>query len=63
VLFDGPAASADAMRRRLADQMGPLVALVTPNPHYDLNRLVVERTVSTNTAAAGGNASLMSLGD
>jgi len=63
VLFDGPAAAADAMRTTLADLPGPLVPLSVPAPHYDLSRLVVERTISTNTAAAGGNARLMSLGD
>jgi RHH-type proline utilization regulon transcriptional repressor/proline dehydrogenase/delta 1-pyrroline-5-carboxylate dehydrogenase len=31
-------------------------------PHY-LTRLTVEKTISNNTAAAGGNASLMSLSD
>ena len=30
---------------------------------YNLHRLVVERAVSVNTTAAGGNASLMSIGD
>ncbi|WP_321573669.1 bifunctional proline dehydrogenase/L-glutamate gamma-semialdehyde dehydrogenase PutA [Nitrogeniibacter aestuarii] len=63
VLFDGAVATADAMRRQLAEGEGGLVPLVTPSPHYDLMRLVVERTVTVNTTAAGGNASLMSLGD
>ena len=34
----------------------------TAAPDYDLAWLVHERAVSTNTAAAGGNASLMSIG-
>ncbi len=29
---------------------------------YDLNFLLEERSISTNTAAAGGNASLMTIG-
>jgi RHH-type transcriptional regulator, proline utilization regulon repressor / proline dehydrogenase / delta 1-pyrroline-5-carboxylate dehydrogenase len=28
---------------------------------YDLHRLVIEKVVSVNTTAAGGNAALMSL--
>jgi len=31
-------------------------------PHY-LHRFATERTLSVNTTAAGGNASLLSLGD
>jgi delta 1-pyrroline-5-carboxylate dehydrogenase len=30
--------------------------------HLHLERLLIERVVSVNTAAAGGNASLMTLG-
>jgi RHH-type proline utilization regulon transcriptional repressor/proline dehydrogenase/delta 1-pyrroline-5-carboxylate dehydrogenase len=43
----------------------PLVgvtALVPGEGRVPLERLVLERTVSANTAAAGGNASLMTLG-
>ena len=29
---------------------------------YDVNRLLEECSISTNTAAAGGNASLMTIG-
>ncbi|WP_332673789.1 trifunctional transcriptional regulator/proline dehydrogenase/L-glutamate gamma-semialdehyde dehydrogenase [Aromatoleum sp.] len=62
LLFDGPDASADAWRRRLAARDGPIRALVRPQPIYDPARLVVERSLSINTAAAGGNASLMAMG-
>ena len=62
VLIDGPDALVDAWRRRLAARDGPILPLLRPTPGYDLCRLVHERTVSINTAAAGGNASLMALG-
>lgn len=63
VLFDGADEEADAWRRRLAARDGPNLPLVRPQPKYDLARLVVERSVSIDTAAAGGNASLMAMTD
>ena len=62
VLFEGPETEADALRVRIAARKGPIVQLLQPNPDYDLARLVHERTLSINTAAAGGNASLMAMG-
>ncbi|MGH8796388.1 MAG: aldehyde dehydrogenase family protein, partial [Caldimonas sp.] len=53
--------------RRLAERAGPIVALhpiafdAAAAP-FALERLMVERTLSVNTAAAGGNASLMTIG-
>jgi RHH-type proline utilization regulon transcriptional repressor/proline dehydrogenase/delta 1-pyrroline-5-carboxylate dehydrogenase len=53
---------------RLAQRDGPIVALLACTPGdrrrgaIALERLFVERTLSVNTAAAGGNASLMALG-
>ncbi|AXK40617.1 trifunctional transcriptional regulator/proline dehydrogenase/L-glutamate gamma-semialdehyde dehydrogenase [Crenobacter cavernae] len=63
LLFDGVAAEAAALRQRLATREGALVSLVTANDEgeWNLHRLIVERAVSVNTTAAGGNASLMSL--
>ena len=62
VLFAGDAAAATALRRKLADQGGPLVPLIVAGDGgYDVIRLFVERTVTVNTTASGGNASLLSL--
>jgi RHH-type proline utilization regulon transcriptional repressor/proline dehydrogenase/delta 1-pyrroline-5-carboxylate dehydrogenase len=48
----------------LAQRSGPIVTLTTlpTGSPVPLARLVAERSISTNTAAAGGNASLMTLG-
>ncbi|ENO96453.1 bifunctional proline dehydrogenase/pyrroline-5-carboxylate dehydrogenase, partial [Thauera phenylacetica B4P] len=62
VLFDGSETEADALRVRVASRTGPILQLLQPTPDYDLSRLVHERTLSINTAAAGGNASLMAMG-
>ena len=57
-----------AWSRRLAQRDGPIVGLQCAPPGmraataFALDRLLVERTVSVNTAAAGGNASLMTIG-
>jgi len=52
--------------RRLAARAGPIVALhVLPADRagaFEIERLMIERTLSVNTAAAGGNASLMTIG-
>ncbi len=68
-LFEGEAeALADAMRR-LAARPGPIVRLQALTParlaageDYNLADLVEECAIATNTAAAGGNASLMAIG-
>ena len=65
VLHTGDAASfADAVRA-IASRAGPIVgvhAFDASAGMLHLERLLVERVVSVNTAAAGGNASLMTLG-
>ncbi len=61
VLFAGSATEANAVRARLADQDGPIVPFLTDAGGYDESRLVVERTITINTTASGGNASLLSL--
>lgn len=62
VLFDGDAEALVALQQALAAQAGPVVTV-----HRWDDRMTVplaaltERSVSTNTAAAGGNATLMAL--
>jgi len=64
VLFAGSRADLLAIARRLAGREGPIVPIYLANSdgRYPLEFLVRERCVSTNTAAAGGNASLMTIG-
>jgi RHH-type proline utilization regulon transcriptional repressor/proline dehydrogenase/delta 1-pyrroline-5-carboxylate dehydrogenase len=69
VLFEGDADALLALNCRLAGRDGPIIQVqaVTPTglaagDDYDLDRLLEECSISTNTAAAGGNASLMSIG-
>ena len=62
VLFAGDASAAAILRRTLADREGALVPLlVAREGGYDADRLLIERTVTVNTTASGGNASLLSL--
>ena len=52
------------MQHTLAQRPGPIVGLTVMAPGsttVPLERLLVEHSVSVNTAAAGGNASLMVL--
>ena len=46
----------------LAVRPGPIVQIVCGEPEFRLERLVKEKCISINTAAAGGNASLMTIG-
>jgi RHH-type proline utilization regulon transcriptional repressor/proline dehydrogenase/delta 1-pyrroline-5-carboxylate dehydrogenase len=65
VLQHGVQADWLATAALLAARPGPIVALtgLAPGePRVPLERLVIERSLSINTAAAGGNASLMTLG-
>ena len=69
VLFEGDAQSLRAVDKRAAGLDGALVAvhalradeLARGVPDYPLEWLLEERSVCTNTAAAGGNASLMAI--
>jgi RHH-type proline utilization regulon transcriptional repressor/proline dehydrogenase/delta 1-pyrroline-5-carboxylate dehydrogenase len=66
VLHTGPQAEALALAQVLAQRPGPLVIWAPwPLPGHEAPAwevLLHERSVSVNTAAAGGNASLMTLG-
>jgi RHH-type transcriptional regulator, proline utilization regulon repressor / proline dehydrogenase / delta 1-pyrroline-5-carboxylate dehydrogenase len=49
----------------IAERAGPIVGVHAFDPHagrLHLERLLIERVSSVNTAAAGGNASLMTIG-
>ena len=64
VLHAGGPESLRALQQRLQARAGPLLAVVhmdSDDASVPLERLLVERVVSTNTAAAGGNAALMAL--
>ncbi len=65
VLHHGSAQALREVSRRVAERAGPIVAVIglpAGEVAVPLERLIVERAVSVNTAAAGGNASLMTIG-
>ena len=65
VLHQGSLDERRALLLRVAGRDGPLVslhALLPGDESMPLERLLIERVVSVNTAAAGGNASLMTVG-
>ena len=68
VLMHGGAEQIAEGSRRLAQRDGPIIGLVANSAGmhdaaaFPLDRLYVEHTLSVNTAAAGGNASLMTIG-
>jgi RHH-type proline utilization regulon transcriptional repressor/proline dehydrogenase/delta 1-pyrroline-5-carboxylate dehydrogenase len=64
VLLHGDAAQLAEVQARLARRDGPVIGVERLDPGataVPLERLVVERALSVNTAAAGGNASLMTM--
>ena len=66
VLYDGPPSGLLTLLAELAGRPGPIVPVFVPDGSaagYPLEWLVREQATSTNTAAAGGNASLMALTD
>ena len=65
VLHHGTPDETRAVLRRIAARPGPIVGVHAFAPGEEslpVERLLVERVVSVNTAAAGGNASLMTVG-
>jgi RHH-type proline utilization regulon transcriptional repressor/proline dehydrogenase/delta 1-pyrroline-5-carboxylate dehydrogenase len=69
VLFEGDSDALRFLSRRVAGRPGPIVSVqglstdaVAQGQSYVLDRLLAERSISINTAAAGGNASLMTIG-
>ena len=61
-LVEGGADALLAAQRAAALREGPIVPVIALGADIDLDRLLEERSVSVNTAAAGGNASLMTIG-
>ena len=59
VLFDGGGEALIALNKQVADRPGPIL-MVQTKP-YGREWLLEETSVSTNTAAAGGNATLMAI--
>jgi RHH-type proline utilization regulon transcriptional repressor/proline dehydrogenase/delta 1-pyrroline-5-carboxylate dehydrogenase len=62
VLFEGGRDALIALNRRIAAREGAIVQ-VQVGGDYDLDRLLAEQSVATNTAAAGGNAALLAIKD
>jgi RHH-type proline utilization regulon transcriptional repressor/proline dehydrogenase/delta 1-pyrroline-5-carboxylate dehydrogenase len=69
VLFEGDGDALRAWNERIAAREGPILGVqgltsddLAAGAAYALEQLLAERSVSVNTAAAGGNASLMSIG-
>ena len=64
-LHSGDDAQGRELALAIAAREGPIVGVHAFDPHsgrLHLERLLVERVASVNTAAAGGNASLMTIG-
>ncbi|OGB51862.1 MAG: trifunctional transcriptional regulator/proline dehydrogenase/L-glutamate gamma-semialdehyde dehydrogenase [Burkholderiales bacterium RIFOXYD12_FULL_59_19] len=69
LLFEGDGDALQALLPQVAQRAGALVRIESLTPaqlaagaHYDLSALMHEQSISTNTAAAGGNAQLMTMG-
>jgi len=69
LLFEGDADDLQALALQVAQRTGPLVriesltsAQLASGTCYDISALMHEQSISTNTAAAGGNAQLMTMG-
>ena len=61
-IVEGGAETLLAAQRAAAARNGAIVPVISADFDIDLDRLLEERSVSVNTAAAGGNASLMTIG-
>jgi RHH-type proline utilization regulon transcriptional repressor/proline dehydrogenase/delta 1-pyrroline-5-carboxylate dehydrogenase len=62
VLFAGEATQAARLREAFARDGGPIVPVIERcDGGYDADRLTVARTLTVNTTASGGNASLLSM--
>lgn len=69
VLFEGDTDELKKINMRIAARSGPIAIVqsrsadaLASGDHYRIDMLLNEQSISTNTAAAGGNASLMTIG-
>ncbi|WP_332608691.1 trifunctional transcriptional regulator/proline dehydrogenase/L-glutamate gamma-semialdehyde dehydrogenase [Achromobacter sp. ESBL13] len=69
VLFEGDGDALQALNQRIAQRPGAILSVhgltsdaLAAGASYVPERLLTERSISVNTAAAGGNASLMTIG-
>ncbi|UAY92360.1 trifunctional transcriptional regulator/proline dehydrogenase/L-glutamate gamma-semialdehyde dehydrogenase [Pectobacterium polaris] len=65
VIYHGDADRLRQLSEALAERDGPIIqplGYAQGDTHVQLERLLTERSLSINTAAAGGNASLMTIG-
>jgi RHH-type proline utilization regulon transcriptional repressor/proline dehydrogenase/delta 1-pyrroline-5-carboxylate dehydrogenase len=69
LLFEGDGDALQALLPQVTQRAGAIVRIESLTPaqlaagaHYDLSALMHEQSISTNTAAAGGNAQLMTMG-
>ncbi|MNM90292.1 Bifunctional protein PutA [compost metagenome] len=65
VLHHGDSDQLRTVCEQVAARPGPIIGvqgLAQGEPNVALDRLLIERSLSVNTAAAGGNASLMTIG-
>jgi len=68
MLFEGDGDTLQTLLPQVAQRPGAIVRIESLSPaqlaagaHYDLSALMHEQSISTNTAAAGGNAQLMTM--
>ena len=64
VLHHGDTTELIDLQKRIATRQGPIIGIThLSSGNYDIpvERFVIERAISINTAAAGGNASLMTM--
>ena len=63
VLYQGAEQKLMQLQQSIAQRQGPIIGIthLQVGQPVPMDRLVIERAVSINTAAAGGNASLMTL--
>jgi RHH-type proline utilization regulon transcriptional repressor/proline dehydrogenase/delta 1-pyrroline-5-carboxylate dehydrogenase len=68
VLVDGAEAQLNPrwlreLRREIAARDGPIIEVVVGAERYPIERLLMEQTVTVNTAAVGGDVELLALQD